>query len=57
MRTPHPMELFGEDWMDWCEANGGGNTAERLWGPPAESQPEPEGANGTPAPVQASHGR
>lgn len=34
------MELFGEDWMEWCEANGGGNTAERLLGPPAENQPE-----------------
>jgi hypothetical protein len=32
VRTPHPVELFGDDWMEWCEENGGGNTAERLWG-------------------------
>jgi len=19
IRTPHPMELFGEDWVDWSE--------------------------------------
>jgi hypothetical protein len=19
IRTPHPCELFGEDWLDWCE--------------------------------------
>lgn len=24
------MELFGDDWMEWCEANGGENTIERL---------------------------
>lgn len=27
------MEMFGPDWMQWCEANGAGDTAERLWGP------------------------
>lgn len=21
-RTPHPIELFGEDWKAWCEAQG-----------------------------------
>ena len=57
VRTPHPMELFGEDWMDWCEANGGGNTAERLWGPAAPSEAEQEAASGSPASVQASEGR
>jgi hypothetical protein len=20
-RTPHPIELFGEDWLEWSEAN------------------------------------
>lgn len=40
VRTPHPAELFGDDWMEWYEANGAGNTAERLWG---SSENESEG--------------
>jgi len=32
VRTPHPAELFGSDWMEWSEANGAENTVERLCG-------------------------
>jgi hypothetical protein len=32
-RTQHPIELFGDDWMDWAEANGADDTEERLFGP------------------------
>ena len=31
-RTPHPVELFGEDWSDWAEAHGAPDTHERLFG-------------------------
>ncbi len=22
IRTPHPIEIFGEDWREWAEAEG-----------------------------------
>jgi hypothetical protein len=22
IRTPHPVELFGDDWLEWCEQRG-----------------------------------
>jgi len=24
IRTPHPVELFGEDWLEWSERKSGG---------------------------------
>ena len=32
VRTPHPIELFGDDWVEWCEANGAADIVERLFG-------------------------
>ena len=26
IRTPHPIELFGPDWLEWSEHRNNGNT-------------------------------
>jgi hypothetical protein len=26
IRTPHPVELFGPDWLEWFERKGGENS-------------------------------
>ena len=45
IRTPHPAELFGVDWLTWCEQDSKGkrlrpergakspSESERGWGP------------------------
>jgi hypothetical protein len=31
IRTPHPCELFGDDWLEWCDARGSpGATADHF---------------------------
>lgn len=28
IRTPHPRELFGDDWLEWAEGDSGGAKGE-----------------------------
>lgn len=35
-RTPHPIELFGEDWLEW--------SAQQLGEEPVEREPAPAGS-------------
>jgi Protein of unknown function (DUF3079) len=28
IRTPHPLELFGEDWLEWSETHAGSQDEE-----------------------------
>lgn len=37
-RTPHPIELFGEDWQEWAEQRGEASVDEE---PEAESEASP----------------
>ena len=54
VRTPHPAELFGDDWMEWCEANGAPNTLERIWGTEAETEASAEEQPATPPEHEAN---
>jgi hypothetical protein len=40
-RTPHPIELFGEDWLEWAQDHGG-----YEWLESAASRATPESAPG-----------
>ncbi|HET9957472.1 MAG TPA: DUF3079 domain-containing protein, partial [Polyangiaceae bacterium] len=31
VRTPHPCELFGDDWVQWAEENGAASPMYRLF--------------------------
>lgn len=57
IRTPHPQELFGEDWLAWCDAVGGTSAgrstdgSDRLAGP-ASPLPPDSGVEGDDVPKQ-----
>lgn len=33
IRTPHPAELFGDDWLDWLDARKASNASGPRRGP------------------------
>lgn len=41
IRTPHPVELFGEDWLEWTAGRDADRAARLRVGPQHEVRPDP----------------